>query len=300
MYLAKRFALLVLAGVFLLVAAFGVFRFLVEAGHSPLRYVVQDAAVFAAGVMGMFLCWRTGRGLVTRHEAALEQGRRFTGDVLEASMSPWKQVLGIFVFVLMAAVSGLMYLDDRDWRLALCAIFFALLSALLIPYCILLYRPGRPTLRMDAAGFDHALYGWVPWQEVHGIYLDIQTIRNHELKRLVLGVSNPGRYRSRMPWVARLLSEQPFKSDGRFGTLSIGLQGLGMDPLRVFNAAQVLRDRASPPRLKHWHPSFDHHTIAVALELDYLAENPDRLPPEEIGRRLDAIAPHMPGLADRR
>lgn len=297
MYLAKRLLLLALAGLSLLVAAFGGFRFLIEAGQSPLRYMVQDAAVFAAGALGLFLCWRVGRKLKEGHDAAQEAARRFDGDVLEASMQPVKMVLALLVFLGMAGVSWLIYLDKGDWRLAAGAIVMAAFCALLVPFAWVQLRHRGPTLRMDARGLDHALYGWVPWSDVHGIYLDIKTIRHVKVMRLVLGVSNPARYRSRMPWIARLLSEQLRTPRGRYGTLVLALQSMDVDPLRIVSAAEVLRDRASPPRLRYWTPWMDQESISMGLELAYLESDPEDLSPEEKLRRLEALDPRIRAVA---
>lgn len=297
MYLAKRFFLVTLAGLGLLAAASGMFRLWKDAGVSPSRHALPDVGIVAAGLLVMALCWGWGRRLKAAHEAALDEMRRFTDDMLQASTTPWKQVLALVFFLALAAVSWLLYLQNGDWMLALCAVVTAVFCVLLVPFSLAQYRHGKPTLRMDAHGFDHAFYGPIPWSEVHGIYLHVQRIRNIEVKRMVLGVSNPSRYLARMPWVARLFTEQLRLPKGRYGTLVVAVQGLGMDPLRIVNAAEVLRDRASPPRIPYWTPSMDHETIAQSLELAYLERNPDGLPPDEVLRRLEAVHPNFRAMS---
>jgi hypothetical protein len=85
MYLLQRFAWVLVAGISLLVALFGLIRFLAEVGEAPVRYVVQDAALFAAGVIGMALCWRRGKQL----EAAREAGPRLQARGRPGKCWPW-------------------------------------------------------------------------------------------------------------------------------------------------------------------------------------------------------------------
>ncbi|MDY0021747.1 hypothetical protein, partial [Arenimonas caeni] len=82
MYYLKRMFWLALAGACVLVMAFGIFRFAIEAGVSPLRYVVQDVAVIAAGLLGLLACRRQILRLAAGREAALAPTRRFKGHSL--------------------------------------------------------------------------------------------------------------------------------------------------------------------------------------------------------------------------
>ena len=304
MYFLQRFAWVLVAGLSLLVALFGLFRFLVEVGHSPLRYVVQDAAVFAAGVMGMVLGWRRGRQLKAAHEAELDQARRFTGRELVASARPIKQILALAVFGALAVGSTLMSLasgNDVPQRLltGALAVFFVVLLLLMIPMVTSLYRRGRPALRMDGRGIEHAWFGEVPWSDVYGIFHRQFTVKYTTVHSLLLGVSQPARYLSRMPWFARVMTGKWTLPRGRFGYIEIALNPLDKEPLQVVKAAEALRDRVSPSRLPYWHPSLDDESIAVGLEIEYVGQNPDRLPDDEILRRMEALQPRIQAMTDR-
>jgi len=300
MYLVQRFFWVMLAGVSLLLALFGLFRFLVDVGESPLRYVVQDAAVFAAGVLGMALCWRQGRKLKALREAALDEARRFAGHVLEASARPAIQALALGVFGALAAGCTLMFLHKPgDLALGLLSVGFALLFALMVPMALSQHRRGRPGLRLDGRGVDHVWFGEVPWSDVHGIFHKQFTIKYTTVHSLLLGVPQPARYVARMPWIARLMTGKWTLPRGRFGYIEIGLNPLDKDPLHVVNAAQALRDKVSPSRLPYWHPALDDESIAVGLEVEYLGHNPDRLPDDEILRRMEALQPRFQAMTDR-
>lgn len=300
MYLLQRVAWVSVAGISLLVALYGLFRFLVEVGESPLRYVVQDAAVFAAGVMGMVLSWRRGRSLKAMREAALDQARQFTGHALEASALPVRQALALAVIGALAAGCILMYLQKPgDMLLGFLSGAFLLLFVLMVPMVMSHYRRGRPALRLDGRGVDHAWFGEVPWTDVHGIFHKQFTIKYTTVHSLLLGVSQPGRYLGRMPWIARVMAGKWSLPRGRFGVIEIPLNPLDQDPLLVVNAAEALRDRVSPSRLRYWHPSLDDESIAIGLETEYLGQNPDRLPDEELLQRMEALRPRMQAMADR-
>lgn len=300
MHYLLRMLLATLAVLSLLVAAFGLFRFLIEVGESPMHYVIQDVGVFAAGVLGFALCWRQGKKLLAAREAALEQARRFSGHSLEASARLGLQIAGLAFFGLAAAGSTYLYLlRTEDWVLGLCAALFAVLFVLMLPLVISQHRGGRATLRLDGRGLEHAWFGQVPWTDVHGIFHQQQKIRSNTVHVLVLGVANPARYLERMPRAARLMQGGWTTPRGRYGKLQVPLNALDKDPFLVANAAAALRERVSPAPLKGWFPGMDEESIAVGLELAYLADNPDRLPPEEILRRMEAVEPRMQALTSR-
>lgn len=300
MYLLQRFAWVAAAGVSLLVALFGLFRFLVEVGESPLRYVAQDAAVFAAGVIGIVLCWRRGKQLRAAHEAELDEVRRFTGSKLEASARPVVQVLAVGVFGALAAGCTLMYLSQPgNVILGLLAAGLSLVFVLMVLMAMSYHRRGRPALRLDGRGVDHVWFGEVPWPDVHGIFHKQFTIKHTTVHSLLLGVSQPGRYVARMPWIARLMTGKASLPRGRFGYVEIPLNPLDKDPVQVVNAAEALRDRVSPARLGYWYPLLDDESIAVGLEMEYVGKNPDRLPEEEILQRMLALQPRLQAMTDR-
>ena len=300
MYFLQRLLLLGLAGVALLVVGFGFFRFMIEVGVSPTRYVVQDLAIIAAGLLGLLLCWRQGRKLVARRQAELEALHQFKGHSLEANARPLVQVLALSFFGLLAAGCGWAVLQgDDDVRLLLCAALFTVLFVLMVPLMRSHYRPGRPTLRLDARGVDHVWFGAVPWSAVHGVYHRQLKLKQTTIHTLVLGVSGPARYLGRMPWIARLMAGKLRPSRGRYGAIEIGLNPLDQHPLLVASAAATLRGRASPPAVAGWHPGMDDETIEVSLEMGYLAENPDRLPPDELLARMQAIEPRVRAMTDR-
>lgn len=300
MYLLQRFTWVLVAGISLMVALYGLFRFLVEVGESPLRYVVQDAGVFAAGVMGMALSWRQGRKLKAAHEAGLEEARQFTGHALEATARPIRQALALAVFGALAAGCILMYLQKPgDVLLGFLSGTFVLLFVLMVPMVMSQHRRGRPALRLDGRGVDHVWFGEVPWADVHGLFHKHYTIKYTTVHSLLLGVAQPGRYLGRMPWIARVMTGKWTLPRGRFGVIEIPLNPLDRDPVQVVNAAEALRDRVSPSRLRYWHPSLDDESIAIGLETEYLGQNPDRLPDEELLQRMEALRPRMQAMADR-
>lgn len=102
-----------------------------------------------------------------------------------------------------------------------------------------------------------------------------------------------------MPWIARLMSGKLQPSRGRYGVLRIALNPLDKDPFLVADAAAVLRARVSPPPVAGWHPGMDDESIDVLLESAYLTDNPDRLSPEQVLSRLEALAPRMKKITDR-
>jgi hypothetical protein len=300
MYLLQRFAWVLVAGISLLVALYGLLRFVVEVGESPLRYVVQDAALLAAGVLGMAFCWRRGKQLDAAREAGLDEVRRFTGRELEASARPARQVLALVVFGALAAGFTLMFLDQPgQWMLGMLSIFFLLLFALMVPMVMSFYRRGRPALRLDHRGVDHVWFGQVPWTDVHGIFYKKVTVKHTTIHSLLLGVSQPGRYVARMPWIARLMTGKWSLPRGRFGYVEIPLNPLNKDPVQVMNAAEALRDQVSPSRLGYWYPALDDESIAVGLEIDYVGKNPDRLPEDELLQRMEALQPRIQAMTDR-
>lgn len=300
MHLLQRFAWVLVAGISLLVALFGLFRFLIEVGESPLHYVVSDAALFAVGVIGMMVCWRRGNQLKAAHQAELDEKRRFIGRELEASARPVKQALALAVFVAMAAVCTMMLLEQPgDVLLIGLSVALWLFVALMVPMVLSFYRRGRPALRLDGRGVDHVWFGEVPWSDVHGIFHKQYTVKQSTVHSLLLGVSQPGRYLARMPWIARVMTGKWSPPRGRFGVLEIPLNPLDKDPLLVVNAAQALRDQVSPPRLGHWHPAQDDESIAIWLETEYLASNPDRLPEHELLPRLEALNLRLQAVTDR-
>ena len=80
-----------------------------------------------------------------------------------------------------------------------------------------------------------------------------------------------------------------------------GLPTVILDGNRILvaNAAATLRGRASPPAVPGWFPGMDDESIDVSLEMVYLAENPDRLPPEQVLARMQALEPRIKAMTDR-
>lgn len=300
MYFLQRVGLLGLAGVSLLVVGFGFFRFMIEVGVSPTRYVVQDLAIIAAGLAGLYACWRLGRALQARREAALAPSRRFTGHSLEANSRPLMQVLALAFFGLAAAGCGWAVLEGNDDpRLVLCGAGFAVFFVLMVPLVRSQYRPGRPTLRLDARGVDHAWFGTVPWTAVHGLFHRQAKLKQTTIHTLVLGVSEPAKYLGRMPRIARLMAGKLRLPRQRYGAIEIGLNALDHDPFLVADAASTLRSRVRPPHIVDWHPALDEESIDVLLESSYLTSDDHGLSPEQVLARMEALAPRMKKFTDR-
>ncbi len=299
MYFLQRLLLAALAVLSLGVALFGLFRFLIEVGESPIHYVVQDVGVFAAGVLGMGLCWARSRKLVAAQAEAATQTPPFTGYSFEASAQPWKQVLGLIFFGLMAAFMVWLFLDEGGWKVGAVMAACLVLFVLMIPLVASHYRQGRPTLHMDSRRLEHAWLGEVPWTAVHGLFHKTQTHRSTTVHSLVLGVANPGQYVARMPWIVRLMSGYAAVPRTRYGAVAIPLNPLDKAPWAVVAAAQALRDRVSPPRVAYWFPEMEDEWVDIALESDYLGQNPDRLPEDELLARMQALQPRLQAMTDR-
>ena len=298
-FVLLRLMLAAIAVVSLGVALFGLFRFLIEVGESPLHFVVQDVGVFAAGVMGMALAWRQSRKLEARQALAVAHVPPFVGYSFQASAQPWKQALGLVFFGLMAAFMLWLFLYEGGWQVGLIAAACVAVFVLMIPLVASHYRQGRPTLHMDSRGLEHAWLGEVPWTAVHGLFHKTQTHRGITVHSLVLGVADPRTYVARMPMIARLMSGYGSLPRAHYGHVAIPLNPLDQSPLAVVNAAQALRDRVSPPSLAHWHPDLDEEWIAIGLESEYLAQNPDRLPEHELRARMEALQPRLQAMTDR-
>lgn len=300
MYFLQRLSLLGLAGISLLLALYGLARFAIEVGVSPARYVAQDLAVAALGLAGLYACWRLGRGLQARRETALAPTRRFKGHTLEANARPVAQLLALAFLGLVAAGCGWAVMQGHDdIRLVLCGAFFAVFFVLMVPLVRSQYRPGRPTLRLDARGVDHAWFGTVPWTAVHGLFHRQAKLKQTTIHTLVLGVSEPAKYLGRMPRIARLMAGKLRLPRQRYGAIEIGLNALDHDPFLVADAASTLRSRVRPPHIVDWHPALDEESIDVLLESSYLTSDDHGLSPEQVLARMEALAPRMKKFTDR-
>ena len=298
-FVLLRLMLAAIAVVSLGVALFGLFRFLIEVGESPLHFVVQDVGVFAAGVMGMALAWRQSRKLVAKSAADAPYARPFVGYSFQASAQPWKQVLALVFFGLMAAFTVWLYFEEGGWEVGGLAVACVVVFLLMIPMVASHYREGRPTLHMDSRGLEHAWLGEVPWTAVNGLFHKTRTHRGITVHSLVLNVSDPRTYVARMPWIVRLMSGHASLPRARYGDLAIPLNPLDQAPLAVVNAAQALRERASPPGMPSWQPELDEEWIAIGLESEYLDQNPQGLSEHELKLRMEALQLRLQAMTDR-
>ncbi|HBK47112.1 MAG TPA: hypothetical protein DDZ67_11910 [Xanthomonadaceae bacterium] len=139
-----------------------------------------------------------------------------------------------------------------------------------------LLRPG-PLLCMDATGIDHALYGPIPWRDVIGIQLQSTQTRYGQSHVLMLGVRGAARYLRNAPLLPRWLHGRKLRGPEAVGALPIPLGLLAEDPELVHQSARTLRERVGAPFVPYWHPRMDDKDIDVALRMQAMNHELERM-----------------------
>ena len=278
-----------LGGVVLLLACvMWSIRFAIEFGVSPVRYLLEDAAVALATLTGGVLCLRAYRRWDLDADAAkatqrldrLVRESQFEGTRLEASLGGCRSVFMLVVGLIVLGFGVLVATAQVQVRgssvALLLACFVGGLGAL---WLVARLRPwGRPTLVLDADGLRHGLAGEVRWSDVVGLVRTHLGQGSAEREILVVGLRAPGCVQQR--GLARWLT--PSRASMR-----IMLTGLDQPSERILAAAIALRDRVQPPRQTGWFPGMtEAHRRTLAAQqqalarLEGIASGPDPTGPE--------------------
>jgi hypothetical protein len=248
-----RIGLVVIAASFGLLALFGLLRFSIEVGGSPVRYLIQDVGLFLVGVAGLsgsIWCWRR---LDARERALFVDPPPFTDDRFEASV---KQPLRAMILVLFVALSLL----SLSWLLREPGFKAAAVTAVMSGAVVLMglmaasmHRGTRPSqLHMDTRGLTHPWYGHIPWTAVHGMNFQETRGRAGWIFTMVLGVGSPDRFLIRMPWIVRVMQGRWLTGGQPTGAISIPLNPLDKPPREIYAAAWALRHRVQPGLIYSW------------------------------------------------
>jgi hypothetical protein len=251
-----------------LATIYGALRLKAELGYSPLHYVIEDALVLAAGILGIVAAVaRVRRANADTAAAAAAVALAASLERLppgvrcfEVRARPARLVAIALIALLLVAVGvgmGAMAWSPRAsgalaWSLA------CLATAAGLSWFVLRQAPwARPALRLDAEGVTHWFRGSVRWADVIGLRLDwIVVPRGGRVPMLFLGL-NPG-----VPVPANprhLIAGPP-------GVWALNLRGLDQSPERIEAAALELRDGVLPPRLPGWHQALRPDTLAAMQE----------------------------------
>ncbi len=291
-----RIGLLLLAGLFIVVFCFGAFRFSREVGVSPTRYVVQDALVMVAGLLGFVACLMKSRKLQKQRQAELDSFE-FTGQRFETNTGKAMAVL-VGVAFLLALIATFVTATSTaiDPKAVSAATLFLLVSAFLLSLALSTFRSGKPTLVMDAFALDHAWYGPIRWDQIQGIYLREVRMRNTTQRTMFLSVFKPGRYLGHGLWWQRLFLTSK-RREAPVGDIAIPLNPLDQPASKIHKAALTLRARVSPQLLANWVPGMSAEAIDLQRETDATLQ---RL--GEIGNALEhgRLAPEAADLEMQR
>lgn len=248
-----RIGLVLFATLFCLLALFGLLRFSIEVGESPMRYVVQDVGVFFAGVMGLWGCVWYWLRLKAREDALFLNPPAFTGDLFEARVRRPAQGLGLFFFTVLSLFSLSWLVREPGFKSAAATAIIVGVTALMGLMAVSMYRDGRPAaLQMDTRGLTHPWYGHIPWTAVHGMNFQETQVRASWMFTMVLGVGSPDLFLLRMPWIVRLMQGRWLTAGQPTGAISIPLNPLDKPPREIYAAAWALRHRVQPAMLSHW------------------------------------------------
>ena len=256
---------LALACVSSLVSLYGFLRFANELGISPLHFVVEDA-LFA--LLGVLAAWasvarlrrararlraaRSWVGILESPEHALAHGddsarsevAGFQGTHFETTATATHLLVqSVAAAVLLAVgcflVAGAMLGKDLIWPWVLGLVL--LYSGLaLLASTLRVHLSARPTIRMDATGFEHILFGAVPWAGVEDVRLGwVPGVRGSPRRILELVLAPDVRVTGRPFW---LLGWHPK------ARLQVPVRWLDQPPEQIEAAAVALRARGGPPR----------------------------------------------------
>lgn len=266
MYRLAQFGLLLLAAICMCGVIFGGAGLMIafQRGGSPQMLVML--LVTLVGLAGAGAClWKSKQ--LSKAKAQRIAELEFTGSRLEADVR--KPML---VLLLLLAVPALLfptvlaYFTPSVKMIAFavvclpCAVF---LLAAITPY----FRSGKPALVMDGYALDHAWYGPIRWDQIHGIHLRRIVLRNRPQYTLMLGVAKPGKYLAQQPWALRLFHSRK-RREASTGDLSIPLTVLNQPAELIYKAALELRGRVSPPLQKFWYPGMSAEEAALQRQTE--------------------------------
>lgn len=300
MYFLKRLGLLLAATAFLLLSGFGWLRFSIEVGVSSPYFVIQDALFGVAGLLGVAACAWKARQLKARREADEAQVPAFTGTRFEAHARVGVQLVAVLFLGLMAVAAGFWFKVEPGLESGAVAALLTVLTVLAGVSARSLHRGGRPALSMDPYGLEHVWFGRIPWQKVHAVDLREVRIKHSRIHTLVLGVENPDRYVTNMPWLVRLMQNKWSLGGAARGKLEIPLNPLSAPAREIHAAALALRLRVDPPLAGHGVQRTTAADAALLAELDVLSKQMDHLTPEQVLERVQALQPRMDALRERR
>jgi len=259
---------LILVMVFL---AFGLlaelFRLYIEFSESLLNYVPQDAAIALACAAGIAVCYVKCRRIERAQAAEMpaivhhEYRPEFNGSRLEAKVN-LVIMIPLLLRLVVTAIPFVLGAWLRPGVGQICsAVLYLAATVYTVSSMLRYWRPGKPTLVLDANSFDHAWYGPIRWDQIHGIscFQLRQSDRNSDIR---LGVAKPGRYLRQLPWAMRIFVSRE-RMDADIGVLRIPMHLLNQPTMLIHKAALSLRSRVSPPLLKFWTPRMTAGQMAL-------------------------------------
>jgi hypothetical protein len=283
--LLARIGLFTLAAAFSITFFFGMARFTHGLGVAPARYLISNGLLFFAGALGVTGCLIKSRRLAEQHKAEL-QVLQFTGNRLEAGVS---KVFAVTVYLIVLVALWVTYLVLRwppsDQRALALPAAFLLFALFMLSALHSLIRSGKPALVLDTFALDHAWYGPIRWDQIHGIHLRTFKRRRSTHYLLALLVDKPGRYLAQSPWFRRVFTSAR-RRDAACALIELPLNSLTRSPVLIHKAAVALRSRVSPPPLSFWVPWLSAEAIGVQREIDAAYRRLD-----EIGQLIEQDNP---------
>lgn len=285
MRLLTRIGLFALATVFVITFFVGIARLIDGLGIAPAHYLVSSGLLIFAGALGVTGCLIKSHRLAKQRKAAL-QAQQFTGNRLEAGVS---KVRAVPVYLMVLAALWVTYLvlegSPSDHRALVLPVAFLLFSLFMLSALHSLMRSGKPTLVLDTLALDHAWYGPIRWDQIHGIHLRIFTRGRATHYVLALLVDKPGRYLAQAPWFRRVFTSAK-RRDAACAAIEFPLNLLNRSPVLIHKATVALRSRVSPPPLSFWAPWLSAEAIGVQREIDAAYRRLD-----DIGRSIEQDNP---------
>lgn len=281
-----RIGLIFLAVACIGIFLFGLIRFLFEFGVSPLRYVVQDAAIAVVGLLGVIACYQRSKKLkeaVAAEAAAEIAAEVFAGNRFEANARRWMSGLIVLIGVI-PLFAMYIAMVARPFNVLMFAIATSFLVLIVFVFLTIeaQFRPGRATLAMDGFGLDHALFGPIRWDQIRGIHLRQMRMRHATQNTLHLSVLKPGRYLEQGRWWQKMFLSKK-RREAAIGDIVIPLNVLDRPAELVHKAAVDLRSRVNPPMVANWYPGMPEEVIASQRETEASFQRLD-----QIGSELEA------------
>jgi hypothetical protein len=253
MVLLVRIGLVLIAVFFGALALFGLLRFSIEVGESPVRYVIQDVGVVLAGVMGLWGCFWYWRRIDAREQALFVNPPPFTDNQFEALVDRPLPDMLLLLLIVSSLFSLTWLVQEPGFNSAAATLVLSGVTVLAGLMAASMHRGSRPsTLHMDFQGISHPWYGHIPWTAVHGMNFQETRGRAGWTFTMVLGVGSPDLFLVRMPWIVRFLQGRWLTGGQPAGAISIPLNPLDKPPREIYAAAWALRHRVQPPLNSLW------------------------------------------------